>query len=93
MVANGNAARELLNTAATADLASVARDRMVKTAKSDLPGMIVGPLKIFVNKRAEELVEDHARLRTAAGSASRVSVEAVLPPDVIGMFVLMPGEV
>ena len=46
-----------------------------------------------VKKRAEELVEDHARLRAASGSASRVSVEAVLPPDVIGMFVLMPGEI
>ena len=41
---------------------------------------------------AAELVEDHARLRAAAGSVSRVSVEAVLPPDVIGLFVLMPGE-
>jgi hypothetical protein len=35
-------------------------------------------------------MKDHARLRAAAGSASRVTVEAVLPPDVIGLFVLMP---
>ena len=27
-----------------------------------------------------------------AGSASRVTVEAVMPPDVIGLFVLMPSE-
>lgn len=93
IVAIADTAREMLNTPATADLAQIARDRLVNNAKSDLPTLIEGPLAGFVEKRAEELVEDHARLRAAAGSASRVSVEAVLPPDVIGMFVLMPGEV
>jgi hypothetical protein len=93
IIATGDAAREMLNTPAIADLAQIARDRLVNNAKSDLPLFIEGPLAAFVKKRAEELVEDHARLRAAAGSASRVSVEAVLPPDVIGMFVLMPGEV
>lgn len=93
IVATGDAAREMLTTPAIADLAQIARDRLVNNAKSDLPLFIEGPLAAFVKKRAEELVEDHARLRAAAGSASRVSVEAVLPPDVIGMFVLMPGEV
>ena len=93
IVATGDDARELLNTPATADLAQIARDRMVDNAKSELPMLTEGPLAGFVKKRAEELVEDHARLRAAAGSASRVSVEAVLPPDVIGMFILMPSEV
>lgn len=93
IVAIADTAREMLNTPATADLAQIARDRLVNNAKSELPTLIEGPLAAFVKKRAEELVEDHARLRAAAGSASRVSVEAVLPPDVIGMFVLMPGEV
>ena len=93
IVATGDDARELLNTPATADLAQIARDRMVDNAKSELPMLTEGPLAGFVKKRAKELVEDHARLRAAAGSASRVSVEAVLPPDVIGMFILMPSEV
>ena len=93
IVASSDAAREILNTPATADLAPIARDRMTNAAKSELPELLVGPLATFVNERAAELVEDHARLRAAAGSASRVSVEAILPPDVIGMFVLMPGEV
>ena len=93
IVATGDDARELLNTPAIADLAQIARDRMVDNAKSELPMLTEGPLAGFVKKRAEELVEDHARLRAAAGSASRVSVEAVLPPDVIGMFILMPSEV
>lgn len=93
IVASSDAAREMLNTPATADLAPIARERMTKAAKSELPELLTGPLAAFVKERAEELVEDHARLRAAAGSASRVSVEAILPPDVIGLFVLMPGEV
>lgn len=93
IVAAGEAARELLNTQADADLAPSARDRFIAKAKEELPGLLDGPLAEFVRSRAEELMQDHARLRAAAGSASRVTVEAVLPPDVIGLFVLMPSEV
>jgi superfamily II DNA or RNA helicase len=93
IVAAGEVARKLLNTPADADLAPSARDRFIAKAKEDLPGLLDGPLAEFVRTRAEELMQDHARLRAAAGSASRVTVEAVLPPDVIGLFVLMPSEV
>jgi superfamily II DNA or RNA helicase len=93
IVAAGEAARELLNTPADADLAPSARDRFIAKAKEDLPALLDGPLAEFVRTRAEELMQDHARLRAAAGSASRVTVEAVLPPDVIGLFMLMPSEV
>lgn len=93
IVASGEAARALLNSPAAADLASSARDRFVVKANEDLPGLLDGPLAEFVRTRAEGLMQDHARLRAAAGSASRVTVEAVLPPDVIGLFVLMPSEV
>ncbi|RVJ45858.1 DEAD/DEAH box helicase [Sinorhizobium medicae] len=93
IVATGDAARALLNTPAASDLAPVARDRFISRAKDDLRGLIEGPLTDFVRWRADKLMQDHARLRAAAGSASRVTVEAVLPPDVIGLFVLMPSEV
>lgn len=93
VVASGSDARALLASPATADLAPVARDRMINTAKTALPEMLEGPIADFIRQRAAELVEDHARLRAASGSASRVSVEAVIPPDVIGLFVLVPGEV
>lgn len=93
VIASGSAARELLASPATADLATVARDRMIDTARAALPELLEGPIAEFVRKRAAVLVEDHARLRAAAGSASRVSVEPVIPPDVIGLFVLVPGEV
>ena len=91
IVASGDAVRAWLNTPASADLAPIARNRLINSARSELPAMLSGSIADFVTQRAEELVEDHARLRAAAGSASRVSVEAVLPPDVIGLFILMPS--
>lgn len=93
IIATGEDARVFLNTPAVADLATIARDRLISTAQAELPSLLEGPLAQFVNQRAAELIEDHARLRAAAGSISRVSVEAVLPPDVIGLFVLMPAAV
>ena len=92
IVAVGEAAREMLHAPAMADLAPVARDRFIAKAKEDLPSLLEGPIAEFARSRAQELMGDHARLRAASGSASRVTVEAVLPPDVIGLFVLMPGE-
>lgn len=89
----GEPARELLNAPAAADLAPSARERFIARAKEDLPTLIEGPVTGFVRLRADELAQDHARLRAAAGSASRVTVEAITPPDVIGLFVLMPSEV
>lgn len=92
VVASGEAARALLQAPATTDLAPAARDRFLARAHDDLPALLEGPLTAFVRARAEELARDHARLRVAAGAASRVSVEPILPPDVIGLFVLAPGE-
>ncbi|MDI9847636.1 DEAD/DEAH box helicase [Rhodoblastus sp. 17X3] len=93
IVADGEAARGLINTPAAADLAPVARDRFIGKAKDDLQNLLDGPLAQFVKTRAEQLMRDHARLRAAAGSSSRVTVDAVMPPDVIGLFVLIPSEV
>ena len=92
IIASGDAARTLLDTPATANLAPVARDRFVQKARAALPALVAGPIAAFVRARADELANDHARLRIAAGSASRVSVEGVLPPDVIGLFVLLPSD-
>lgn len=92
IVASGEVARELLTAPAMADLARVARDRFIVAAKEHLPGLLEGPITDFVRARAEQLMTDHAKLRTASGTASRITVDAVLPPDVIGLFALLPGE-
>ncbi|WP_218969750.1 DEAD/DEAH box helicase [Candidatus Synechococcus spongiarum] len=93
ITATGEKARTLLNTPAAANMAPVARDRFITTAKAHLPALLKGPLADFVRNRAAELGQDHDRLRTAAPSTPRVSVEAVQPPDVIGLFVLVPSAV
>lgn len=93
IVATGEDARQLLNAPAQSDFAQTARDRFTSKAKEELPQLLEGALAEFVRSRAEQLMADHARLRSASGSAARVTVEAVYPPDVIGLFVLMPSEV
>jgi hypothetical protein len=90
LMASGSEARGLLHAEATADLAAVAQVRTVAKARDELPGLLAGPVSEFVRQRCAELAADHGRLRAAAGAAPRVSVEPVLPPDVIGLFVLLP---
>lgn len=97
IVAAGDPARDLLGTPATGDLAGATQSRFIDRAFDDLPALLSGPLAGFVQERAEALMQDHARLRAASGSApgiaSRVTVEPVLPPDIIGLFTLVPAEV
>ena len=92
IIAADNAARELLDTPAAADLAPVARERFIAGAREDLPALITGPITRLLRTRASELAEDHARPRRAAGASPRVSVDGIQPPDVIGLFVLLPSE-
>ena len=92
IVATGDDARAMLAAPATADLAQSARDRFIARAHDELQAQLSGPLGDFVRLRSEALMEDHARLRAAAGIGARVTVEAVIPPDVIGLFTLLPGE-
>ena len=90
IVARGSEARELLAAPATANLAPAARDRFTAQAHAALGPLLDGPLAEYARERAAGLAEDHARLRAAAEGAPRVSVEPVMPPDVIGLFTLLP---
>jgi len=91
VVAHGPEARTLLSVPAAHDLAEVARARLLRAAQAELAGLLDGPVRLFASQRADQLKADHARLRAASGTAPRLSVEAVLPPDVIGLFVLLPA--
>lgn len=92
-VATGPDAQALLAAEAAADLAPVARDRFIAEAREQLAAtLLAGPVAAHARERAAALAEDHARLRAAAGGASRVTVEPVLPADVIGLFVLLPAQ-
>ena len=88
-------ARLLLDEPASGDLASAARTRLLDQLAERLQTGLSGPLAAFAAERASVLAEDHERVRgadqrRAIGSAERVKVEAVLPPDVIGAYVLVP---
>jgi hypothetical protein len=68
---------------------------MVENALTRIGGLLDGPIAAHARERASALAEDHDRLRRAGGDASRflsrVTVEPVLPADVIGLFVLVPA--
>jgi superfamily II DNA or RNA helicase len=47
-------------------------------------------LDTFAERRAQVLLADHRRVREAADARGSYSVRALLPADVIGLFVLLP---
>jgi hypothetical protein len=47
-------------------------------------------LNAYAAERAAALATDHSRVRQALGSRAGVRVEAIVPVDVIGLYVLMP---
>ena len=66
------------------------------TTKSTAGEMIAGltdlreDLECIANKRAESLLEAHTRVRESARAKGKVTVEPVLPVDVLGAYALLP---
>jgi superfamily II DNA or RNA helicase len=89
----GEAALELLERTAGGDLAVVARDRLMAQTHERVTTTFSASIETLARARAEELGRDHARVRSALPGTSRVSVEPVLPVDVIGIFVLVPAGI
>jgi superfamily II DNA or RNA helicase len=85
------AARALLEHPATGNLAPAARQRVLTQAIERVTTALDGSIAAYARGRAQALAEDHARVRTAAAGTARVSVEPVLPPDIIGLYVLVPA--
>ncbi|MCM2316939.1 MAG: DEAD/DEAH box helicase [Thermoanaerobaculia bacterium] len=65
------------------------RDRSIAAALTQLEAHRAD-LEAFADRRAQALLADHRRVREAAGARGSYSVKALLPPDVIGLFVLLP---
>jgi hypothetical protein len=89
----GGAALELLDHAAGSDLAPIARERLLAQARDRVTAAFSAAIDAYAQDRADELARDHARVRAALPGVSRVSVEPVLPVDVIGFYVLVPGGI
>jgi hypothetical protein len=86
----GNDALALLQHSAAGDLAPIARHRILSQARDRAVNVYGAALAAHAHTRAEELGQDHGRVRAAGAGVARVSVEPVLPPDIIGLFVLLP---
>jgi hypothetical protein len=87
----GEPARALLDPPATGDLAAVARQRMVNQARERIASALEGSIATYARERAEALATDHARVRAAAAGSARVTVEPIMPADIIGLYVLVPA--
>jgi superfamily II DNA or RNA helicase len=87
----GEVARALLDASASGELVAVARQRILGQARERVAAAVHGPIAAHARSRAAQLAEDHARVRTAGVGVPRVTVEPILPPDIIGLYILLPG--
>jgi hypothetical protein len=88
-VLEGPNALTLLAPPPAADPPPHVRERAVAQALEQL-GMRLADLDAFAERRAQILLTDHRRVREAADARGSYSVKALLPADVIGLFVLLP---
>jgi superfamily II DNA or RNA helicase len=79
----------LLAAPPAAEPPSHVRERAVQQALGQLESRLPD-LDAFADRRAQALLADHRRVREAADARGSYSVKALLPADVIGVFVLLP---
>jgi superfamily II DNA or RNA helicase len=82
----------LLVPAPASDPPAHVRERAVAQALADLVAKR-DDLDAFARRRADLLLADHRRVREASLSRGSYSINALLPADVIGLFVLLPRVV
>ena len=85
----GQDALALLAPPPATDPPTHVRERAVAQALEQLRGRR-GELDAFAERRAQALLADHRRVREAADARGSYAVKALLPADVIGIFVLLP---
>jgi superfamily II DNA or RNA helicase len=85
----GADALALLSPVPISDPPAHVRERGVTQALSQLETRL-SELDAFAERRAQALLADHRRVREAGDDRGRYSVRALLPADVIGLFVLLP---
>ncbi len=80
----------LLAAPPRADVPPHVQTRTIEQALAELESRRA-ELDALAQRRAEALLADHRRVREAADARGRYEVKALLPPDVIGLFVLLPA--
>jgi hypothetical protein len=85
-----DAAQSLLGTEAVRNMPPPIRDRHLQQALDMLPNW-TPQLEAVANERAQDLLQDHRRVREAAEAKGSYQVTASLPVDVMGVYVLVPA--
>jgi ERCC4-related helicase len=85
----GEAALELFLKPPVADPPPPVRERVLTQALQQLEGRLA-EIDAFAERRAQALLADHVRVRKAAVALGSPGVKALLPADIIGLFVLLP---
>jgi superfamily II DNA or RNA helicase len=85
----GHEAFALLQPTPFGDPPQHVRERAVVHALEELEGRRAD-FDAFAERRAQSLLADHRRVREAAAARGSYGVKAILPADVIGLFVLLP---
>jgi superfamily II DNA or RNA helicase len=93
VIASGEGARAYLEPDAAGNLQEAARTRLLGDAIKRMENARAGAIAEHAAERAKALAADHARIRAAGIGVSRVSVEPVLPVDIVGLFVLVPAGI
>jgi superfamily II DNA or RNA helicase len=83
-------AKKLLMEAVTvANISSEAQENMM-TNELDLFEELSQPFLTMAEERAEKLVEAHGRFRNLVGGKNYEKVYPILPPDILGIYILQP---
>lgn len=83
-------ARTLLDVQPARNMPTALRDRHIQQAIDALPGW-TPLLEGIAQERAQQLLEDHRRVREASDARGSYQVTPSLPVDVMGVFVLVPA--
>lgn len=85
----GPDALSFLQPAPVSDPPAHVRERAVTAALLQIESSHA-ELSSFAERRAQTLLSDHRRVREAADARGSYAVKAMLPPDVIAVYVLLP---
>jgi hypothetical protein len=88
--AEGEDALALLRAAPAGDVPDHVRARQLTLALDQLRAHTPA-LADFARRRADALLADHVRVRESARTRGSDAVHALLPPDVIAVYVLLPN--
>ncbi len=87
----GDAVAKMLECTPSGNLPPEAMQREIRTALDFLQNH-PQQLQALATQRAEALLADHQRVREAARDVGQYSVNACLPVDVMGVYVLLPDS-